>query len=55
MGNPEPALVSLASRDGSGLRAGLEAYDGYDVVVARLVPTEEFGILDLVVRICKGD
>lgn len=55
MGDPEPSRVSLASRDGRGLREGLAAYDAYDVVVARLVPTPGFGIMRLVEAICEGD
>lgn len=55
MGDPEPSQVSLASRDGSGLRAGLEGYDAYDLVLARLVPTEEFGILHLIEHICTEE
>lgn len=54
MGDPAPEEVSLASRDGSGLRDGLAAYDAYDVVVARLVPTEEFGLLRLIEHVCGG-
>lgn len=55
MGDPDPSRVSVASLDGHGLREALAAYDAYDVVVARLVPTSEFGILRLIEAICEGD
>ncbi|MBX7161041.1 MAG: LLM class flavin-dependent oxidoreductase [Acidimicrobiia bacterium] len=54
MGDPEPSQVSLSTRDGHGLREGLAAYDAYDVVIARLVPTADFGLLRLVEAICQG-
>lgn len=54
MGDPDPLEVALASPDGTGLVEGLAAYDAYDVVVARLVPTPEFGIMRLIEALCEG-
>ncbi len=48
MGAPSTDDVAVASPDGSGFRDRLSEWDALDVVVARIVPTPEYGLESMV-------
>jgi alkanesulfonate monooxygenase SsuD/methylene tetrahydromethanopterin reductase-like flavin-dependent oxidoreductase (luciferase family) len=52
MGDPDDAAVTVASPDGAGLVDALAAYDAFDVVVARIVPTDAYGVERMTELLC---
>lgn len=52
MGDPDDTAVTVASVDGSGLVEALAAFDAFDVVVARIVPTDAYGVERMVETLC---
>lgn len=53
MGDPDDGDVTVASVDGSDLREQLSRFDGLDDVVARIVPTEEYGVEAVAELLCR--
>jgi alkanesulfonate monooxygenase SsuD/methylene tetrahydromethanopterin reductase-like flavin-dependent oxidoreductase (luciferase family) len=53
MGSPPQNALTVASRDGRDLRDRLAEYDALDVVVARIVPTPDFGVDRMVDLLCS--